>query len=75
SFDTRRLQQGFARAAARGGVPVEAIAAQARDEIPAKRFGTSEEFGQACAFLCSSHAGYITGQSLLLDGGAFPGAF
>ncbi len=43
--------------------------------VPAKRFGRTEEFGAACAFLCSAHAGYITGQNLLLDGGAFPGAF
>ena len=41
--------------------------------IPAGRFGTPEEFGYACAFLCGAHAGYITGQNLLLDGGAFPG--
>ncbi|MBS0374383.1 MAG: SDR family oxidoreductase [Proteobacteria bacterium] len=75
SFDTRRLQQGFARAAAKGGEPAEAVAARAREEIPARRFGTAEEFGQACAFLCSAQAGYITGQSLLIDGGAFPGAF
>jgi len=34
-----------------------------------------DEFGKACAFLCSAHSGYITGQSLLIDGGAFPGAF
>ena len=41
--------------------------------IPAKRFGTPREFGKACAFLCSAHAGYITGQNLLIDGGAYPG--
>jgi len=75
SFDTRRLRQGFASAARRSGVGEEIIAARSREEIPAKRFGTAVEFGQACAFLCSVHAGYITGQSLLLDGGAFPGAF
>ena len=75
SFDTRRLRQGFASAAKRAGVGEEAIAARSREEIPAKRFGTAAEFGQACAFLCSVHAGYITGQSLLIDGGAFPGAF
>ena len=43
--------------------------------IPAKRLGTPDEFGAACAFLCSAHAGFITGQNLLLDGGTFPGAF
>ncbi|MGA7972504.1 MAG: SDR family oxidoreductase, partial [Pseudolabrys sp.] len=43
--------------------------------IPAKRFGEPAEFGDACAFLCSSQAGYITGQNLLIDGGVFNGAF
>ncbi|HIG09247.1 MAG TPA: SDR family oxidoreductase, partial [Alphaproteobacteria bacterium] len=42
---------------------------------PSGRFGTPDEFGAACAFLCSSHAGYITGQNLLLDGGAYPGTY
>ena len=42
---------------------------------PAKRFGSIEEFGAACAFLCRAHAGFITGQNLLMDGGAFPGTF
>ena len=41
--------------------------------IPAGRYGEPPEFGAACAFLCSVHAGFITGQNLLLDGGAFPG--
>ena len=43
--------------------------------IPAGRFGDPSEFGAACAFLCSTQAGYITGQNLLLDGGAYPGTF
>ena len=43
--------------------------------MPAGRFGTTEEFGEICAFLCSVHAGYITGQNILVDGGLFPGAF
>ena len=73
SFDTRRLQAGQEAAAKRLGVPVETVAAQHRAKIPARRFGEAEEFGKACAFLCSSHAGYITGQSLLIDGGAYPG--
>jgi len=75
SFDTRRLRQGFAAAAKRSGLGEDAIAARSREGIPAKRFGTPAELGQACAFLCSVHAGFITGQSLLLDGGEFPGAF
>jgi 3-oxoacyl-[acyl-carrier protein] reductase len=43
--------------------------------IPAQRIGTPEEFGQLCAFLASAQAGYIVGQNILIDGGAFPGAF
>jgi subfamily B ATP-binding cassette protein HlyB/CyaB len=39
----------------------------------ARRLGTTEEFGATCAFLCSAHAGFITGQNILLDGGAYPG--
>ena len=42
---------------------------------PTRRFGTPDEFGALCAFICSVHAGYITGQNLLLDGGAYPGTF
>ena len=49
--------------------------AQKKAAIPAKRFGDADEFGAACAFLCSTHAGFITGQNVLIDGGIFPGAF
>ncbi|MDA9681718.1 SDR family oxidoreductase [Luminiphilus sp.] len=50
-------------------------ARQARMQtVPAGRFGTSEEFGAACAWLCSAKAGFVIGQNILLDGGAFPGA-
>ena len=42
---------------------------------PAGRFGTADEFGAACAFLCSVHASYITGQNLLMDGGQYPGTY
>lgn len=75
SFDTQRLRQGITRQALRTGRSEEAVAELDRAAIPAGRFGTVEEFGAACAFLCSVHAGYITGQNLTLDGGAFPGAF
>jgi 3-oxoacyl-[acyl-carrier protein] reductase len=54
---------------------VDALAAQRRKGIPAQRFGTPQEFGALCAFLCSPVAGYITGQNLLVDGGAFAGSF
>ena len=44
-------------------------------DIPAKRLGTPEEFGQVCAFLCSVHAGYLTGQNIPIDGGLYVSAF
>ena len=75
SFDTQRLRSGIALAAKRRGQSESAVAAHAMEEIPAKRFGTPAEFGQTCAFLCSVHAAYITGQNILLDGGAYPAAF
>ncbi|MGB6353696.1 MAG: SDR family oxidoreductase [Steroidobacteraceae bacterium] len=75
SFNTQRLRNGFAAAAKKSGKPESDLVAQAVAEIPAKRFGTPTEFGQVCAFLCSVHASYITGQNLLLDGGAYPAAF
>jgi 3-oxoacyl-[acyl-carrier protein] reductase len=75
SFDTQRLRNGFLAAAKQTGKSESAMAAEARSEIPAKRFGTPTEFGHTCAFLCSVHAAYITGQNILLDGGAYPAAF
>lgn len=75
SFDTQRLRGGFAAAAKKSGQPESALAAQAMAEIPAQRFGTPAELGQTCAFLCSVHAAYLTGQNILLDGGAYPAAF
>jgi 3-oxoacyl-[acyl-carrier protein] reductase len=74
-FDTDRMRSGFAADAQRSGSTEDAIAAQRMALIPAQRFGNPEEFGQACAFLCSQHAAYITGQSLLLDGGLYRGTF
>ena len=75
AFDTDRLKTTLAGAAEKTGQSVDAIADARRKGIPAKRFGTSEEFGAICAFLCSAHAGYITGQNVLADGGAYPGTF
>jgi 3-oxoacyl-[acyl-carrier protein] reductase len=75
SFDTGRLRAGFQAASRHSQDSEAALVSAARAEIPARRFGTPEEFGQVCAFLCSVHAGYITGQNILLDGGAYPGAF
>ena len=69
-FETARTVDGLARRAAKAGVPVEQFAAARHAEVPAGRFGTADEFGQACAFLCSAHSGYIVGHNLLIDGGA-----
>lgn len=74
-FDTDRLRSNFAFNAKNTGKPVEEIRKARADANPAGRFGTIEEFGDACAYLCSAQAGYITGQNLLLDGGSYPGTF
>ncbi len=72
-FETDRLRSLFTAASKTSGQPIEQVAEARRKANPAERFGTAEEFGAACAFLCSVHAGYIVGQNILLDGGAFPG--
>ncbi len=74
-FDTDRMRSGFEAASKTSGQPIDEVAAARAAEIPAKRFGTPDEFGAACAFLCSQHAGYITGQNLLIDGGRYASAF
>ena len=74
-FETDRLRSTMAGAAQKSGQTIEAVMAARRNLNPTQRFGTAEEFGAACAFLCSAHAGYLTGQNILLDGGAFPGTF
>ena len=75
AFDTDRLKVTFNVNSAKTGQSVEALAEARKNAIPAKRFGTPEEFGAICAFLCSVHAGYMTGQNVLADGGAFTGTF
>jgi 3-oxoacyl-[acyl-carrier protein] reductase len=75
AFDTDRLQANFQNAADKSGASLKEIQDKRRQAIPAKRFGTPQEFGAICAFLCSVQAGYITGQNVLADGGAFPGTF
>ena len=75
AFATDRLRSNMEMTAAKRGIPVEQAIKERIAAIPARRLGTADEFGAVCAFLCSTHAGYITGQNLLLDGGAFPGAF
>jgi 3-oxoacyl-[acyl-carrier protein] reductase len=75
SFDTDRLRGNFAGAAKKTGQPVEAVMAARMKTIPAQRFGNAEEFGATCAWLCSAQASYITGQNVLIDGGAYPGTY
>ena len=75
AFETDRLRAIFDTAAKRDNTTPQAARAQRVASIPAKRVGRPEEFGAACAFLCSAHAGFITGHNLLIDGGAFPAAF
>lgn len=72
-FDTETYSKRNQALARSTGKPIETIDAERLAEVPAGRLGTPEEFGIACAWLCSVHAGYITGQNILLDGGAYPG--
>jgi len=74
-FATDRLQVTLAAAAQRSGLALDAVTRAQQTQIPARRFGTAQEFGEVCAFLCSQQAGYLTGQNILLDGGAYPGTF
>jgi len=72
-FATDRLKQTISLAAEQQGRSFDAIWKEREAQNPARRFGDPAEFGSACAFLCSTHASYITGQNLLIDGGAYPG--
>ncbi len=74
-FDTDRLAATVTAAAGKAGKSVEDVRAVQQAQIPAGRYGTADEFGAICAFLCSQQAGYITGQNVLADGGAYPGTF
>jgi 3-oxoacyl-[acyl-carrier protein] reductase len=74
-FDTDRLRATAVGAAKAAGKTVDELLATRRAANPAGRFGNIDEFGAACAFLCSVHAGFIVGQNFLLDGGAYPGTF
>jgi 3-oxoacyl-[acyl-carrier protein] reductase len=72
-FDTDRIESLIESQARQSGRSAGEVRNQREQGVPARRFGDPAEFGAACAFLCSAQAGYITGQSLLIDGGAFPG--
>ena len=75
AFDTDRLKGTMKGASEKTGQPIETIAEARKKTIPALRFGNPQEFGDTCAFLCSAQAGYMTGQNILTDGGAYAGTF
>jgi 3-oxoacyl-[acyl-carrier protein] reductase len=72
-FDTPRQQQMAERMMQREGIGLDEARRRITMTIAARRLGRPEEFGDACAFLCSAQAGYISGQNLQLDGGSYPG--
>ena len=74
-FDTDRLAATHQAAATKTGKDLDAVRQAQAAQVPAKRFGTAEEFGAICAFLCSRQAGYMTGQNILPDGGLYPGTY
>ena len=74
-FATDRLRTYIDTMAKKKGMSADAALAERVATVPARRVGLPDEFGATCAFLCSAQAGYITGQNILIDGGAFPGAF
>ena len=75
SFDTDRLRSTVRASAQSSGRSIEEVAEERKRSNPAGRFGDPHEFGEACAYLCSAQAGYITAQNLLIDGGAYPGTY
>ncbi len=75
AFETDRLRVTFEGLAKKTGQSVESLVETRKKLAPALRFGQPDEFGQTCAFLCSQQAGFITGQNILIDGGAYPGTF
>jgi len=74
-IDTDRQRFMAEVRAATGGMSVEDAYAEMARSIAAGRLGTPEEFGAACAFLCSAQASYVSGQNVQIDGGSYPGVF
>ena len=74
-FATDRLRVTMEGRAKAQGKAYDEVRDAAMNATPAGRFGDPREFGAVCAFLCSAHAGYIAGQNVLVDGGAYPGTF
>src|SRR5690625_3423454 len=75
AFDTDRRNAMIAVGAKNTGRTEEEVRTEQMEQIPVKRFGSIQEFGATCAFLCSDQAGFITGQNIMLDGGAFRSTF
>ncbi|HUX24591.1 MAG TPA: SDR family oxidoreductase [Burkholderiales bacterium] len=75
SFDTDRIRTTLAAQAKASGVDIEVIRKERMAKCPAGRFGDPAEFGDACAYLCSAQASYVTGQNFLIDGGSYPGTY
>jgi 3-oxoacyl-[acyl-carrier protein] reductase len=75
AFDTDTMRSRMVTVAKNAGSTLDAVLEARAKGIPAQRFGTIDEFGAACAYLCSAQAGYVTGQNFLIDGGAYPGTF
>lgn len=72
-FDTDRLKGTMEAVAQKEGRPLDEVREERAASNPTRRFGQASEFGAVCAFLCSQHAAYMTGQNVVLDGGAYPG--
>ena len=68
-FDTDRLRSSMQLSSEKTGKSVDQLLESGKQQIPVRRYGSPDEFGALCAFLCSEHAGYITGQNILIDGG------
>ena len=75
SFDTDRIRTTLSAQAKARGLDVEQVRKEREALCPAGRFGDPAEFGDACAYLCSAQASYVTGQNFLIDGGAYPGTY
>lgn len=72
-FETDRLRGSIKFAAEKEGISYEEAYGKRLAHVPAGRFGTAEEFGKMCAYLCSAHVGFVTAQNVLMDGGIYPG--
>lgn len=73
TFDTDRLRSNLLVGARQAGQDIDTYTEARKQAVPARRFGSADEFGATCAFLCSQHSAYLTAQNILIDGGAYPG--